>query len=250
MAICVGYFERAQAGDGPTTMMTVAGYVSSKARWRDFEEQWLRALRVEDLSSFALHDFVVGTGAFGEGWIDDQPRRVRLIEALTRVVEHHVIRAFSCSVHLTDYDAINRECRPTERAGGPYGLCAARVIDRVQQWVAGRRPDDLTLCVFEDGDIDHREIRRILNADGVRQGEPVQVWPRQWIDERGRLRHLRPFEACDLLMPESTSNIADRLSRRDACEHEWLDRDHLRRICSALAAPPRSPSNSALEAPA
>jgi hypothetical protein len=72
------------------------------------------------------------------------------------------------------------------------------------------------------------------------------VWPRQWTDERGRLRHLRPFEACDLLTPESTSDIGDRLLRRDACEHEWLDRDHLRRICGALAVATRSTSNSTL----
>jgi hypothetical protein len=112
--------------------------------------------------------------------------------------------------------------------------------------MAVHHPDDLTLFVFEEGDITHREIRRILAADGITRGEPVQLWPRQWIDERGRQRHLRPFEACDLLAPESGSDVADRLSRRDACEHEWLDRDHLRRICSALGVEPRPTSNSPL----
>ena len=246
MAICVGYFERAESGHGPPTMVTVGGYVTSKARWRNFEEAWARALRAEDLAAFNACDFASGTGEFSDGWADDGSRRDRSIQALTRVVEHHVIRAFSCSVHLNDYEAINREYRRPERANGPYGLCAARIIDRVQRWMAVHHPDDLTLLVFEDGDVDHREIRRILTADGIDRGEPVQLWPRQWIDERGRRRHLRPFEACDLLMPESSSAIADRLSRRDAWEHEWLDREHLRRIFSALAGAPCSTSSAPL----
>jgi len=246
MALCVGYFEQAQSGDGPPTMMTVGGFVASKVRWRNFEEVWPRALHAEHLAAFNTHDFASGTGEFSDDWADDGPRRDRLIQTLTRIAERHVIRAFSCSVHLNDLEAINREYRLTESGYGPYGLCAARVIDRVHRWMAVRQPDDLTLFVFEDGEVDHREIRRILTADGIDRGEPVQLWPRHWIDERGRQRYLRPFEACDLLMQESSSDIADRLSRRDAWEHEWLDREHLRRIGSALAEAPRSDTISAL----
>ena len=243
MAICVGYFEREQSGASPS-MVTVAGYVSTKARWRYFEERWPRALRAEHLTAFSGQDFARGTGEFSSGWIDNEPRKVRLIQALARLTEQHVLRAFSCSVRVDDYEAINGEYRLAEAASGPYGICAACIVARVQYWMAKHHPDDLTLFVFEEGDVDHREIRRILVAEGVDRGEPVQVWPRQWTDERGRRRFLRPFEACDLLAPGCGSEMADRLSRRSSVEHEVLDRDHLLQTCRALAVARRDRSTS------
>ena len=242
MAICVGYFEADQPAATPTTL-TVAGFVSSKDRWRYFDERWPKVLRHEGLMAFNGHDFMQGTGEFATGWIDNGPQRVRLIQTLARLTEQHVLRGCSCSLRLDDYDAINEEYRFAEAASGPYGICAAGVIARVQTWMAEHHPDDLTLFVFEEGDIDHREIRRTLAAEGIDRGEPVQLWPRQWTDERGRHRLLRPFEACDLLIPECDSGLAHRLAQRDSYEHELLDRQHLLRICQTLAVERRSTSN-------
>lgn len=224
MAICVGYFEDDQSGTDPRTV-TVAGYVSSKARWRSFDERWPRALRAERLAAFSAVDFLRGTGEFASGWIDNPERQVRLVRALTRVTEHHVLRAFSCSLALDDFDAVNAEYRFAESASGPYGVCAACVMTRVQRWMADHHPGDLTLCIFEEGEVDHREIRRVLSAEGMTRGEPPQLWPRNWTDECGRRRRLRPFEACDLLTLGSLQPTHER---------EVVDRERLLRICDAL----------------
>ena len=64
------------------------------------------------------------------------------------------------------YEAINREYRLSETVSGLYGICAGCLMVRIQQWMAEHHPDDLTLAVFEEGDVDHREIRRILKARG------------------------------------------------------------------------------------
>lgn len=234
MAICVGYFEAGQPPDAPAAI-TVAGLISPKARWRYFDERWPRVLRHEGLAAFNGQDFIHGTREFTAGWADNGPRRRRLVQTLTRLAEQHVLRGCSCSLRLDDYEAINEEYRFAEAAGGPYGICAAGVIGHVQAWMAQHHPDDLTLFVFEDGDTDHREIRRILMAEGIERGEPVQLWPRQWTDERGRHRFLRPFEACDLLIPGCDSGLTQRLTSRDSYEHHVLDREHLLRICGALA---------------
>jgi hypothetical protein len=225
MAICVGYFGDDQSGGDPRTV-TVAGYVASKARWRIFDERWSRALRAERLSAFSGPDFRRGTGEFASGWIGDPQRQIRLIRTLTRLTDQHVLAAFSCSLSLEDFDAVNNAYRLAETAGGPYGICAACLIARIQRWMAERCPDDLTLFVLEDGDVDHREIRRVLTAEGITCGEPVQLWPRRWIDELGRQRCLRPFEACDLLaLP----------SMQAAREEEIVDRERLLRVCGGLA---------------
>ena len=243
MAICVGYFEGNDSRESTRTF-TVSGYVSPKARWRFFEERWPRALRAEDLASFDGKDFIESTGQFASGWPNNDARRTRLITTLSRLTEQHVLRGLSCSIRLDDYDAVNSAYRFAEGASGLYGVCAAGVVSRLQQWMADHHPDDLTLFVFEEGDIDHRQVRRILKAEGIDKGEPVQVWPRQWRDEHGRRRFLRPFEACDLLNPECNSELPDRLSERSAWEHDEIDRDRLLRICETLGIERRSTSSS------
>ena len=91
-------------------------------------------------------------------------------------------------MRLDEYNSVNEEYRLSETVAGPYGVCAGHLMTRVREWMAEHRPEDLTVFVFEDGDVDHREIARILRARGIDRGEPVQVWRRQWIDEHGRRR--------------------------------------------------------------
>jgi len=229
MAICIGYFEQNQP-DSAT--ITVAGYIAYKPRWRFFEERWPRVLRGEGVSTFNGSDFVRGTGEFAD-WHDNDARRKRLIETLSRLVTQHVLRGFSCSVRLEDYDAITYQAGSTDAAIGPYAICAARLMVSVQHWMIEHHPDDLTLWMFEDGDIDHRDVRRCLAAEGMHRGEPAQIWPRQWTDERGRRRLLRPFEACDLLIPGCQSDLPDRLQQRSAWQHELIGHEHLSRITEA-----------------
>jgi hypothetical protein len=229
MTICVGYFE-AEPPDA-VGAFTVAGLVSPKTRWRDFDERWPRALRHEGVAAFGGRDFRQGTGEFGAGWANDEPRRGRLIQTLVRVADQHVIRGCSCSLRVEDYEALDQASDVRGTVGGPYAICAAAVIKRIQAWMAVHHPEDLTLFVFEDGEIDHREIRRALRAVGIDRGEPVQVWPRQWTDDRGRRRFLRPFEACDLLMPACFGDLACRLTSRGAYEDLTLDRAHLKNMC-------------------
>lgn len=241
MAICVGFFGNNDSGEA---IFSVAGYVSPKARWRFFEERWPRALRAEGLSSFNGQEFILSRGPFATDWIDNQARRSRLLAALARLTQQHVLGGFACSVRVDDYEAINREYRFSETVSGLYGICAGCLMARVQRWMAEHYPDDLTLAVFEEGGVDSGDIRRILKAEGLNRGEPAQVWPRQWVDERGRQRLLRPFEACDLLMPSCDSGMADLLSRRAAWEQEVVDRDRLRRICEVLEVARRPESEA------
>jgi hypothetical protein len=133
-------------------------------------------------------------------------------------------------------------------ASGPYGVCIGIAISRVRHWIVRRSPEDLTLFVFEEGDVSRQDVRRILTAEGVDGGQPPQFWPRQWRDECGRTRHLRPFEACDLLAVESDGDVLDPLRRGSWHEREVVDRERLLGICRTIrierrAAAPRG-SNS------
>jgi hypothetical protein len=244
MAICVGYFEPAESDVSGT--VTVAGFVAEKPRWQSFEERWPRTLRNEGLTAFSGRDFVRAAGAFANGWTGNVTRRSRLVAALGRIVDRHVTLGVSCSLKLADYETAVRAARDgNDRSDPPTAasLCAGVAMVRVLQWTARNRPQAVTLFAFEDGDVEGRDARRVAAADGAAHGEPVQIWPRTWLDEHGRLRQLRPFEACDLLLSNTGSDIAVRLADRGAWEHERLDTGRVSDLLTRLS---RQPSRTAV----
>jgi hypothetical protein len=232
MAVCVGYLE-ANSHQTPDTM-TVIGLVSSKARWQAFEERWPHALHAEGLTAFNGRDFIQRTGEFSN--VGQRDRHARCIAALSKVASDSVFLGVSYSLGLADYKAAAKRLPHAEALPSPYGVCAGVAMSRILRWMGRFRAHDVTLCVFEDGGIDHHQVRQVAAAEGVDYGEPVQIWPREWRDERDRRRLLRPFEACDLLMPGCGADLTDRLIQRSAWDHEQLDRDRLVRIFDALAA--------------
>jgi hypothetical protein len=100
--------------------------------------------------------------------------------------------------------------------------------------MAAKHPDDLTIFVFEQGDLEQRELLRMLEPAGTHAGEPPQLWPRQWRDERGRQRHLRPLEACGLFTHDPDDAFLKRLTARSLLESRSLDAQQLARMCEAL----------------
>lgn len=234
MAICVGYLE-ANERDAPAAL-TVTGLVSPKVCWQSFEDRWPRALRAQGLTAFSGRDFVQGTGEFSGGWMGNAERRSRLIAALSRVAAEQVTLGVSYSLSLADYRAVTRTHAHREMLPTPYAVCAGVAMARILRRMADAPSRDVTLFVFEDGGIDHRQVRQVAAVDGIDRGEPVQIWPREWRDEHGRTRLLRPLEACDLLLPGCRSGLPDRLVERGVWDEEFLDRARLAGIFQSMAA--------------
>jgi hypothetical protein len=149
MAMCVGYFGGRDSRD-PAGVFSVSGFVSSKARWREFETRWSRLLRRDSLTTFNADEFVSETGEFASGW-SDLSRRRALMAALGRLTEQHIFRAISQTIQLADYDAINAEYECAESVSGPYGICAALLMTHVRRWMAAKHVDDLTLSSSSRG---------------------------------------------------------------------------------------------------
>jgi hypothetical protein len=231
MAVCVGYLE-ANTHQTPDTM-TVIGLLASKARWQAFEERWPHTLHAEGLTAFNGRNFIQHTGEFSGSWHAN--RRARCIAALSKVASDSVFLGVSYSLGLADYKAAAKRLPHAEVLPSPYGVGAGVAMSRILRWITRLHADDVTLCVFEDGGIDHHQVRQVAAAEGVDRGEPVQIWPREWRDERDRRRLLRPLEACDLLIPGCGADLVDRLIQRSAWDQEHLDRDRLARIFDSLA---------------
>jgi len=232
MAICVAYLENSANGVADT--LTVAGLVSPKSRWHSFEERWPRVLRGAGMTYFSGRDFVQRAGECSNGHIGDSDSRARFIAALSRVAAETVCLGVSYSLRLADYAAVTLRMADGAVRPSPYSVCAGLALSRILRRMASTYPKDTTLVVFEDGQVDHQDVRGVAAADGTTRSQPVQIWPREWRDEHNRRRLLRPFEACDLLMPGCRSDLTDRLIQRSAWDHEALDRHRLTKIFEAL----------------
>lgn len=243
MAICVGYVEPVETPDLADTF-TVTSLISSKARWREFETRWSRTLRRESLPAFSADDFLRSSGPFAFGWNDDAHQQT-LIDTLGKLTQQSIFHAFSCSIRLQDYHTVDAEYALSETGAKPYGLCAATLIATIRHWMRAKHPDDLTLFILRDGDVEQRELGRLLTIEQAKQGEPPQIWPRHWVDECGRNRYLRPLEACELLAADRQCVLTNRLLERGQLSREQIDRERLIHICHALNIARRSASPTA-----
>ena len=94
--------------------------------------------------------------------------------ALSRVAADQVTLGVSYSLSLADYRAVSRTLPHREMLPTPYAVCAGIAIGRILRRMADAPSRDVTLFVFEDGGIDHQQVRQIAAAEGIDHGEPVR----------------------------------------------------------------------------
>lgn len=252
MAMCRAYFDASGSPKEPKQrVLTVAGYVGTENKWCKFERDWSKVLAAEGIETFGMAAFAHFSEGF-EDWDGNEPRRQAFIQALVRVLKRAAMHGFSVSIELDIYDEMNREYEFKERVGGPYGICAAAVANKCRKWMAANRPKDLTLYVFEKGDLNPGEVGEMMaEGGGNRFGHDPLFLAKQWVDEHGVKRFRRPFESCDFAAYESAHAVplleTGRRGRGSALHlfqsikhsHGLLNRTTLLRIARALRVPRR-----------
>jgi hypothetical protein len=231
-------------------VLTVAGFVATEERWKKFEPKWEAVLASEGASSFHMKHFAHFKKDFKDGWRNNEPRRRAFIGALASVVRRHVKQAFSHSVFLDHYDAVNKEYRMDE-VFKPYGLCASQAVQSVTQWARRTHPKHTVLFAFEKGDADQGDLNQMIAFRRIRMAHPPQFFNKHWKTPDGKDQYLRPFEACDLWAYEdalalpiigtgkqvrgSMRHLSEQIKSHRGGYHEAS----LRSICKALGVPKR-----------
>jgi hypothetical protein len=207
MVWCAAYFDASGSPKEPKQrVFTVAGYVTTENKWDKFERDWARELAKEGVSAFSTNDFAHFQNDFAIGWRDNEPRRRAFIQSLTGVLKKWVRCGFSSSVDLDVYDEINREYEFAERVSRPYGMCASTAANKCHKWMKAFHRKDITLYVFEKGDVNQGELKTLMGEDDRFGHEPLII-EKQWRDEHGTLHYRRPFESCDFHAYESAHAV-------------------------------------------
>jgi hypothetical protein len=222
MAIFTAYFDASGSlGDKNVRVFTVAGFIAKQERWAAFEREW-RLVRDNLGLAGCLHmkEFNFSRGAF-ESWPPDDPRRPKLIDALTDLIGKYSEKEFDVSLLLDDYRAADMMFALHEFAN-PYALVASIAVSRVSKWMKDNQPGDSVLFVFEKGDIRQDELRKLLRAESG--PEPIFT-PKEWT-ENGVRMECSPLQACDFIAYEHAKALTDTI---------YKDKRKLRRSMLSLA---------------
>jgi hypothetical protein len=180
----------------------------------------------------------------------DEAKRIAFLRALTHVIKSEVMKAFSVTMTLNDYDEVNADFA-LDGEFTPYGLCAMQIMRRVHRWMQKTHPGDDTLFVFERGDADQHDLFRMLKREHIHTGHDPLVLPKRWTDADGAVHYRRAFEACDWWAYEDALAVSMigtgktarqsvlHLSKQISCDRNGYRREGLVAICAALHVPRR-----------
>jgi len=114
------YFD--ESGTHSTSRcVSIAGYVSTPERWRQFDIEWRASLSEWGLEFFHMTDFCSKDSRPYNSWSPEekQQRWSRLV----RIINRHAMFSVGWSVATNYYDMVlSQEAK--DDLGGPYGLCS------------------------------------------------------------------------------------------------------------------------------
>jgi hypothetical protein len=119
------YFD--DSGHPSQSVVLVAGFISTKEKWKKFEDEWNRVLKDAGLAHLHMTDF-----ENSKKWtsLKKQSLRRRFRNAITRWTLFHI----SHTVPMPEYRKINDQYAFEEYQGGPYALAARTVAKSINDW--------------------------------------------------------------------------------------------------------------------
>lgn len=202
MALITAYFD-ASGTPKDTDVVSVAGLVSTPAKWLAFSKKWQECLDAFGVPALHMKDFAHSTGEFSS-WKHDEPMRKRFLSGLILAIENHIEYTVASAVLMKHYKSVDQRYRLSEFMR-PYTFAASTCVGAVTTWARASAydPDEISY-LFEKGDAD--------------QGDVTRCWDSRFPDSRlrpiflkKRDKHpdpqvcvpIRPFEAADLVAYEN-----------------------------------------------
>jgi len=112
-------------------IIAMAGYISSYARWIDFEKEWQQVLNNYSIPTFHMTDFIARKKQFKNDWSND--KRDLFMERLTTTVSEHTMIGLGCAIFRDEYEKAIDE-RVKRQYKHPYYFCLKTCIDLLVNW--------------------------------------------------------------------------------------------------------------------
>ena len=130
----------------------VAGFVSTKYKWADFEKEWYSVLSAYGIGYFHMREYAHSVGQFKD-WKGKDGKRRTFLKKLISCLNGRVHKSFASAVLLKDYREVDELYPLHEAVGyprdlgkvGAHLLSAERAVQTDQQRVgmAHRVPEGL-----------------------------------------------------------------------------------------------------------
>jgi hypothetical protein len=203
MAMYSAFFD--DSGTHTESKVAVAAcFISDKARWTRFDEQWRALLEAENFDSFHYSDFLAGQQAF-RGW--SKTRRARVMNQIIEIATAGTWEGYVTAVIKSDYDRIIR-AKLREKVGKhPYTFavqaCMALMRARLPQ-PAGIR----IRYVFDQMPKGHGEIDAMF-SDLMHDpnGNYFGIGEGSWVFQSKKISY--PLQVADILACEAYRYMRD-----------------------------------------
>ena len=107
VVVATGYFD--DSGTHNTSVVTMAGYVSTMGGWKAFEKESRKLFKKRKSRSSNAKDFSHGAGEF-RSWLE--PRKMRFATEWFAIAKTHAFRGVTISVDKASYNAARRGHKP------------------------------------------------------------------------------------------------------------------------------------------
>jgi hypothetical protein len=168
MAMFRAYFDA--SGKENLGIVTVAGWLAAARSWAAFQERWNAVLSAARVPYFRMSEFAHSTGAYKDGWKNDESRRRKLISDLAQVLKDTVEYGVSCSLRYADFKNVDLQYKLTERYGNAYVFAAQDCIARINGHLSKAHPEarrgDVSY-IFERGDDGAGHLVRLAEEAGM-----------------------------------------------------------------------------------
>ena len=241
------YFDASGKRQQPA--LTVSGFVSDVARWKQFEIAWKRILASESLPSFHMTDFVARKPPF-DRWPGDEignARRDKFLRSLLRVVTSKTTCGFTVSLPMPEYESANRAYQIDEWFGGPYPYAGLGCAIKLKKWAIEKHVGHLEVF-FEAGDEGQGDLCRLIGSYlGTTpifksKHEVTQFQAADWAAwERNKLIKIAQSK------PGDYHGIRKSLQALDAEPNDWgaVPREDIIQTCKNYMVPRRSSEEAA-----
>lgn len=214
MALMTAYFDASGSPDD-TVQVCAAGLIMTAERWLKFIREW--EVQLDDFGVTALHmkDYAHSKREFSS-WKDEPSKRRRFMSRLLTVIEENVEHTVAHAVSMREYRATDQSFYLSEFMR-PYTLVAVGCVEMVRPWADSiNHPARDIEYVFEKGDTDQSDFRRVWPKKFPTYEEPIFRKKRDAESPSSIVKPIRPFEAADLIAYEylrANATIEDAESR-------------------------------------
>lgn len=202
MAAVVAYFD-ASGSPGDSSVVSLAGLVTTAEKWVAFSDEWQECLDVFGVSALHMKDFAHSKREFSSWWLNE-PKRRRFLSALLETVENHIEYTVAAAVWIKDYnDADERYC--LSEFMRPYTIGASTCVAGIIDWATEPpRGAGAIAYIFEKGDSDQNDVNRCWRAlFPERSLSPISLKKIDKLPSSEICAPIRPFEAADFIAYES-----------------------------------------------